>query len=315
MIKIPEYDIGDQWILSHRGNKNSVDPSKPYLFFQEEELDLDGEIKKVNSIFLTNSECPFKCLMCDLWKNTTNQPVDYGDITNQIEWALYQLGDVRAIKLYNSGNFFDRNAIPVKEYVDIAEILKGYDNVIIESHPKLIGKSCLEFKQMIDGKLQVAMGLETVHPEILPLLNKRMDLDDFKKAVDVLKSNDITSRAFILLKPPFLSEEEGVEWAKKSIEYAFSIGIDYCAVIPTRPGNGAMEKLKVEGYYTPPDIVSLEEVLEYGINLNKGIVLADLWDIKMFSNCSKCLDSRIARIDIMNRTQQISESIGCDCQA
>ena len=313
MIKLPGYDIGDQWILAHRSAKNPVEPDKPYLYFQEEEITSSGKVETVNTIFLTNSECPFKCLMCDLWQNTTDSPVGLGDIPMQIEWAISQLGPAKHIKLYNSGNFFDKKAIPVEDYEDIAKILEDYENVIVESHPKLIGDLCLQFNELLNCQLQVAIGLETTNPEVLPLLNKRMDLNDFQQAVHFLSSSGIGSRAFILLRPPFLSEEEGVEWAKKSIEFAFDSGVDCCAVIPTRPGNGATDLLQNEGYFTPPDIISLEEVLEFGVGLKAGIVLGDLWDIHKFSNCDKCLESRTDRINEMNLTQLIGNNVECDC--
>ena len=31
-------------------------------------------------------------------------------------------------------------------------------------------------------------------------------------------------RAFILVRPPFLSEDEGLEWAKRSLDFAFAAG-------------------------------------------------------------------------------------------
>ncbi len=313
MIDPPEYDIGDQWILSLRDKKNFVDPTKPYLYFQEKELTSSGKVEVVNTIFLTNSECPFKCLMCDLWKNTTNRTVGSGYIPKQIDWAISHLGAAKHIKLYNSGSFFDRNAIPVEDYYEIARILDGYENVIVESHPRLIGDLSLHFNELIKGKLQVAIGLETINPKVLPLLNKRMGLKDFGQAAHFLKSNGISSRAFILLRPPFLSEAEGIDWAKKSIRFAFRSGIDCCVVIPTRSGNGALEQLQYNGYFTPPAIASLEEVLEYGIGLEKGTVFGDLWDIHKFSRCGKCLDSRVNRINEMNFTQQIAKRVECGC--
>ena len=200
MIKIPGYDFDDRWILSLRGEKNPNDPVKPYLFFQEKELTSSGSIEEVNTIFLSNSECSFKCLMCDLWKNTTDFKVKSGDITKQIKWANAHLGPARHIKLYNSGNFFDRSAIPVEDYEEIAVLLDGFETVIVESHPKLIGDLCLHFNELVNGKLQVAIGLETTHPDILPLLNKRMDLNEFRQAVKFLNRNGIGSRAFILLR-------------------------------------------------------------------------------------------------------------------
>ena len=64
--------------------------------------------------------------MCDLWKNTTNETVPVGSIPRQIEFALENLPTVQHIKLYNSGNFFDPRAIPVRDYQAIAAILSGF---------------------------------------------------------------------------------------------------------------------------------------------------------------------------------------------
>ncbi len=172
--------------------------------------------------------------MCDLWKNTTDKKVPSGAIPEQIEWALSQLPATRHIKLYNSGNFFDSQAIPIEDYKNIASLLQGFDTVIVESHPKLINEKVVQFGDMLGTELQVAIGLETVHPAVLSKLNKRMELVDFSMSVEFLNKNDIKSRAFILLRPPFLTENEGIEWARKSIDFAFECGVECCVIIPTR---------------------------------------------------------------------------------
>jgi hypothetical protein len=166
---------------------------------------------------------------------------------------------------------------------------------------------------MLKPKLEVAIGLETVHPEVLRRLNKKMTIDDFRNAVSFLKVNGISTRAFILLRPPFLSENEGIEWAERSIDFAFTAGVGCCTIIPVRGGNGAMEELKKEGLFSPPEIRSLEHVLEYGINLNAGRVFADVWDIELFSDCTYCTDKRKERIISMNLSQKIPESVICRC--
>src|SRR5262245_32164342 len=107
----------DEWIVSRRGPRNPVDPKRPYHFLIEEERAASGEVVRVATIFLTNRECPWRCLMCDLWKNTLTESVTAGDIPRQIEFALEQVGrgvpaEPRQVKLYNSGSFFDVAAIP-----------------------------------------------------------------------------------------------------------------------------------------------------------------------------------------------------------
>jgi radical SAM enzyme (TIGR01210 family) len=299
-------------IIALRPDRNKVHPDRPYHFLHEQEMGPDGRLKEVNTIFLTNSECPFKCVMCDLWKNTSENPVDEGDVPNQITYALDRLPDASVVKLYNSGNFFDRKAIPPADYPVIADQLSDYQRVIIENHPKLCGEACVDFQQMLNGQLEIAMGLETIHPDVLPKLNKQITKNNFQKAAQFLLDNGIDSRAFILLNPPYLTDQrENIDWTIKSVEYAFECGVSSCSIIPTREGNGAMEKLRKEGHYVPPTIGALEEAFDRALKLANGRVFADLWDLEQFSDCSHCFEKRKSRLDRMNLEQQIYLRIEC----
>ena len=313
MSKTNEVIINTKWIDSKRGKKNAVDPNRPYFWLVEKERSVSGKIEDTAIIFLTNKECSFHCLMCDLWKNTTDRSVPAGDIPDQIEWALEQMPEVKHLKLYNSGSFFDERAIPEADYKRIASLISSFETVIVESHPKLINEKCLRFRDMLKPELQVAIGLETVHPEILQKLNKQMTLEDFNNSVSYLTQNGIRSRAFVLLRPPFLSESEGVYWAKRSIDFAFDVGVESCVVIPVRAGNGAMDLLMENGDFSLPNIHSLETVLEYGIELHAGRVFADVWDLGLFSSCKICFDQRVSRLTAMNLSQSLADRVKCLC--
>ncbi len=308
-----DFEINDRWILTRRGPKNEVNAEKPYAWLTEKEYTESGNIVDTGVIFLTNRECPYRCLMCDLWKNTTNESIAEGAIAGQIEWALNQMPEVKYVKLYNSGSFFDTRAINEKEYERIASLLRGCETVIVESHPAFINERTLKFRDLLNSNLQVALGLETVHPGVLPKLNKKMTLNDFTSAVTFLKTNDILSRAFILLKPPFITETEAVIWAERSIDFAFEAGVECCTVIPVRAGNGAMDLLAKQNLFSPPEIKSLEKVLEQGILLNKGRVFADTWDLNIFPGCNECKQRRISRLSEMNLRQEVTESVSCKC--
>ncbi len=169
-------------ILRARGPKNPVDPARPYAFLVEPECSADGQVEDVATLFLTNRECPFRCVMCDLWRNTTDRRVPLGAIPQQIDYALERLPAARHIKLYNSGNFFDRQAIPPEDYEAIAQRVQTFETVIVENHPRLCGDELLRFRDMIPGQLEVALGLETVHEQLLAALNKQMTLDDYEQA-------------------------------------------------------------------------------------------------------------------------------------
>jgi archaeosine synthase beta-subunit len=249
--------------------------------------------------------------MCDLWKNTLTESVPFGAIPQQIEYALARLPNARVIKLYNSGSFFDPRAIPVADYPAIARLLTPFDRVIVESHPALIGEECFRFRDLISGRLEVAMGLETVHPEVLPKLHKRMTLEQFSSAAAALLRNGIDLRAFILVKPPFLSEPEAIYWAGQSLDFAFSCGAGAASLIPTRGGNDALDELAAGGEFASPRIETLEACQEYGLRLKQGRVFADLWDLERFSVCGDCYASRYNRLREMNLRQTIPGVIDC----
>lgn len=305
--------LSDAEILAARPAKNTLNPLQPYAYLVEPECAADGTIVEVATVFLTNKECPFHCLMCDLWRNTLDDRVPSEAITTQIEFALNQLGPAQQIKLYNSGNFFDRQAIPHEEFPAIAKRVNEFQRVIVETHPRLCTPAACEFRDLLNGELEVALGLETVHPEVLARLNKQMTLDDFDNSVEWLLSEQIHVRAFLMLRPPYLSEEEGVEWAVKSLEHAFRRGVECCAIIPARSGNGAMEQLAVAGHFESPTLRSLEQVHEIGIGMQRGRVFVDLWDAERLTACPRCSAARRERLDQMNLAQTILPRIECEC--
>lgn len=302
-----------EWIVAQRPPRTSaLDPSKPHGFFLEEELAASGRVVSSGTILLTNKECPWRCLMCDLWKNTLTETVPRGAIARQIELALSQFASLpEQIKLYNAGSFFDAAAIPLADYSEIAHKVSFAKNVIVESHPRLIGEKTLRWRDLLAGSLEVAMGLETIHPQVQPRLNKKFSLEHFSHAADFLRREDIAMRAFILVKPPFLNDAEGIEWAVKSAGFAFDCGATVVSLIPTRGGNGVMERLQQAGDFAPPRLATLEQAHEQAIKLKAGRVFADIWDLAQFSNCPACLEQRRQRLQAMNLSQIILPPIEC----
>ncbi|MGB9030435.1 MAG: hypothetical protein WCC27_09965 [Acidobacteriaceae bacterium] len=302
----------DAWILAQRPPRNQVDPLRPSAFLVEEERSASGEIVPVATIFLVNRECPWHCVMCDLWRNTLSGDTPLGSIPAQIEYALQRLPAARQIKVYNSGSFFDRKAIPPQDYAAIAGLVSGFERVIVECHPALVGEDCVRFRDRLGAKLEVAMGLETVHPQVLEKLNKRMTAAQFAAAADHMRANDIDLRVFILVQPPFMPASESLTWAARSLDFAFDCSATAATLIPTRAGNGAMEKLLAQGDFSPPTLATLESAAAYGVGLGRGRVFADLWDISRIATCASCRDDRIARLHRMNLEQRILPALACD---
>ena len=309
MSELPVWD--DAAILSARSAKNAVSPDRPYAFFVEPERTRAGAIEDVATILLTNRECPFRCLMCDLWKNTLTESVPPGAIAAQIRDALAQLPPARHVKLYNAGSFFDPRAIPPADLAGIAGLLRPFERVIVESHPALVGPACLRFRDLVGGRLEVAMGLETVHPDALERLNKRMTLEQFAVAAAFLERAGVGLRVFVLVGVPFLGEDEGMAWTRRSIAHAFEHGASAVSVIPTRSGNGALEALAAAGEFAEPPLAALEDAQDFGLSLGRGRVFADLWDLERFRRCGVCFDPRRERLAEANLRQRARPRIAC----
>jgi radical SAM enzyme (TIGR01210 family) len=301
----------DRWILDRRAARNAVDPRRACARLAEEEPAGSGEIVSVSTIFLANRECPWRCLMCDLWRNTLTEPVGPGAIPGQIRTALSQLPPARWVKLYNAGSFFDPKAIPREDFAEIARLLSGFERVIVESHPALCGDATLRLRDLLGAALEVALGLETIHPEVLPLLNKRMTLEDFGAAAAFLREAGISVRAFVLVGLPFISPSEAPYWAARSADFAFDCGAEVVSLIPTRSGNGAMDALEDRGEFSPPDLAALEEAAASALALRRGRVLADLWDLERFSRCGACYAARADRLRAMNLGQAVPTAVSC----
>jgi radical SAM enzyme (TIGR01210 family) len=300
----------DAWILSRRPGRENRDPYLPYEYFVEEEYSTAGVAEPVATIFLTNRECPFRCLMCDLWRNTLTETVPAGAIPAQIDHALLNLPPARQLKLYNSGSFFDPRAIPPEDYAAIAQRANRFERLIVENHPALIGDACLRFRDLLDGEFEVAMGLETVHRQVLAGLNKRMTLDQFSAAAGFLRGHGIDLRVFILVQPPLMSAEEALAWAERSLEFAMQHGATAVTLIPTRAGNGAMEALMASDQFAHPSLHTLESAMEYGLRLKAGRVFADLWGLR--ESCAHCHAQRAARLRQMNLQQTVLDRVPCD---
>ena len=170
--------------------------------------------------------------------------------------ALDRLPEAPRIKLYNSGNFFDPRALPRDDYPEVARLCDDFRRVIVENHPKLCGDDVFRFRDLIQGRLEIAMGLETIHPQALAMLNKQMTVADFETAAQRMRREGVDLRVFLLLGPPGVVAAESVAWTIRSAEFAFQCGALHCAVIPTRAGNGAMDALQRRGAFQSQDFAN-----------------------------------------------------------
>jgi radical SAM enzyme (TIGR01210 family) len=318
----------DRFVAGQRPARALHDPWRYQDLIVEDERAQDGRIDRVATVFLTGRECPWRCVMCDLWRYTTAAETPPGAIPAQVAAARRALaGEARVtqMKLYNAGSFFDPRAVPERDYDAIAAGLAGLERVVVESHPALIGARVDRFLESLDRprraaaeprvrpQLEVAIGLETVHPEALERLNKRMTVDQFADAASRLRSRGVSLRVFLLIAPPFVPRHEHDGWLLRSIEVAVHCGASVVTLIPTRTGNGAMEALAAEDAFRPPHLQDIERSAALALaRIRHGKrIFVDVWDLERFSTCAACFPARRDRLNAMNLGQRILAPIVC----
>jgi radical SAM enzyme (TIGR01210 family) len=303
----------DRRIRSLRPPKPTVDPRRAHGSILETERTPDGTIERALTVFLAGAECPFTCSFCDLWRWTVDGPTPRGALPAQLAGVLQSLERPlpARLKLYNASNFFDRRAVPAEDVPAIAQLAAPFAAVTVESHANTIGPLTLELARQLPGRLEVAVGLETIHPVAMRHLNKRMDLARFDHAAHFLADHGIALRAFVLLGAPYVEPEDAVEWAFRTATYAARRGATRVSLVPVRGGNGELERLAALGHFHPPTVSQLEAALDRCLTLAPVVVTADLWDVERLPGCAECRQQRIARLRRLNLKGQSEPPISC----
>ena len=306
-------EAADARIRRLRPPKPRVDPFTAHGSLVEEERRPDGTRETALTIFLAGAECPFTCSFCDLWRFTIEGPTPPGALASQVEKILNATSAPRLdrLKLYNASNFFDRHAVPLADRDRLAALADPFAGVTVESHVNTIGRDTLTFARQLRGRLEVAVGLETIHPDASARLNKRLELPRFDEAARLLVDNGIDLRVFVLVGAPHVPPAESVAWTIRTVEHAVALGSSVVAIIPVRGGNGEMERLQSLGEFTPPSLSDLEAALDGCLQFTECVVTADTWDVERFAACHACRAARADRLRRINVAGRAERRVDC----
>ena len=119
----------------------------------------------------------------------------------------------------------------------LATQIKGIQRVTIESRPGFLTENSLkEYSEIFSGsgvELEIGMGFEAADDVVRNVcVNKGETIDDFKHALQLMEKFDILSLAYVLLKPPFLTEKEAIDESINSIRTATEIGFKRISLEP-----------------------------------------------------------------------------------
>ncbi len=242
-------------------------------------------------------------------------PATEKELIEQVDYALSKPTPV--VKIFTSGSFFDEREVSpkVREYIIKKVEDLGVEKLIVESRPEFITeKRLMDFKGI---NLEVGIGLETANDFIREYcINKGFGFKDFERASKLLKSYGFRVKAYLLLKPPFLSEREAIEDVITSTEKIKDL-VDVVSINPTNVQKDTfVERLWKKGLYRPPWLWSAVEVLKR-IEIDAICDPVAAGKIRGPHNCGKCdrIVAKAIRDYSLFQDKTVFESLNCDCIA
>lgn len=265
-----------------------------------------GHCEPALTLFLVGMRCRFRCVYCDLAAGMLEEPTPPGALPAQIRDGLAAAPPCPTVKLYNASNYFDNRAVPPADDAAIAALVRRHRRIVVECHPRLVGVRMERFAARLEGTLEVAMGLETVHPQALPRLDKAMTLADYDRAAARILAAGGSHRAFVLIGTPFVPPAEQLEWVLRSTQHAAAQGARLISLIPLRPRAVAGVPMQA------PSLREVEQVLETALQAKlDSAIQVDPWDLAHLVACPHCAVARMARITAMNRSGRLEPVVDC----
>jgi radical SAM enzyme (TIGR01210 family) len=181
--------------------------------------------------------------------------------------ALEKIGDVDYLKIFNSGSFFDPREITEEveqEIISIVNETPTIKRLQVESRPEFMHEERLErARSRLDCDLEVGIGLETTSDYIRAnCINKGFTLEDFKRSASACKASDVLVKAYLLIKPPFLTEEEALKDMVASAVGAQGLGASRISFNPMNVQRGTLvDHLFHRREYRPPWLWTVLEIL------------------------------------------------------
>ncbi|WP_187355111.1 archaeosine biosynthesis radical SAM protein RaSEA ['Paenibacillus yunnanensis' Narsing Rao et al. 2020] len=301
------------------------------------EENLDGHNVNRAVMYLLTNGCEWAlrsgngCTVCGhLAKQTRDdESLNENDILTQFKDEFYRIdfSNFPILNLYNNGSFFNNREIPENARREILKLINQNQHIrmlVVESRPEYINSEVLEELKVLvpDKKVEVAVGLEMVDDYLRRVcINKGFNLKSYNEKAQLIQKFDLGLRTYVMLKPPFLTEREGVEMAIQTIKHAFATGsctvsLEACTI----QDYTLVQYLYDHGHFTPAWLWSLVEVAKQTAHLGKLVIgLFQFFPspTQVPYNCDECSQFVLDKIREYNRTLDISvlNNLTCDCKA
>lgn len=309
-------------------NDRTYDPHEPTRVWVDEDNTPEG-VRKSLTIILNTGGCRWAraggCTMCGyVAESVEGGTVAHDALMDQLDACLsHERKQAEEpcplIKIYTSGSFLDEREIPAETRRAIAETFGDRERIVVESLPDFTERERLADFTEQGLSVDVAVGLETATDRVRhDCVNKYFEFADFIKASEQAEEAGAGIKAYLLLKPPFLTESEAVSDMISSVErcaeYAHTVSMN-----PTNVQRHTMvEELYHDDGYRPPWLWSVVEVLRETANTD-ALVISDPvghGSDRGPHNCGECDDHVQTAIKDFDLRQDSSvfEQVSCECE-
>ena len=301
----------------------TYDPHEPTRVWIDEDRTPGGVYDSLTIILNTGG-----CTMCGyVAESVEGGSVSHEALMDQVEACLDHEREQREadedpcglVKIYTSGSFLDEREVGPETRRAIAETFADRERIVFESLPDFVDRSKLA--EFTDHGLatDVAVGLETATDRVRrDCVNKYFEFSEFVDASEEAAAAGAGVKAYLLMKPPFLSESEAVADMKRSVrrcaEYAHTVSMNPCNV----QRYTMVDDIYFEGGYRPPWLWSVVEVLRDTAD-EDAIVVSDPvghGSDRGPHNCGDC-DDRVQRAikDFdLRQDPSVFEQVSCECE-
>jgi hypothetical protein len=309
-------------------NDAQYDPHEPTRVWLDEDNTPDGVCQSL-TIILNTGGCRWAraggCTMCGyVAESVEGGTVPLEALTDQLDACLdHERAEADEpsplVKIYTSGSFLDEREVPAQFRERVAETFADRERLVVESLPDFVAADKL--RDFTDRGLttDVAVGLETATDRVRhDCVNKYFEFDEFVTASERASAADAGIKAYLLMKPPFLSEAEAIEDMVSSIrrtaEHAHTVSMNPCNV----QRYTMVDDLHFRGGYRPPWLWSVAEVLERTVDVD-AIVVSDPvghGSDRGPHNCGECDDRVQTAIKDFDLRQDptVFDQVSCDCE-
>jgi archaeosine synthase beta-subunit len=248
---------------SERRSDAKLDLSRPVTVWRSQDL-LDGREAAALTMILRTVGCRWnRCTMCGY--ASEGAPATAEDLVAQFENAMQRSSpDVHVVKIYTSGSFLDPQEMPLAARDVVLRRLEaaGIKRLVIETRPEYITAERIE-KCLSHLQTEFAIGLETSNDLIREqVIRKGFSFQDFVAASEAVHRQGGRVKAYLLLKPPLLSEGEAmrdaIASARAARNHADILSLNLCNI----QRNTTVERMWERGEFRPPWLWSALEVLK-----------------------------------------------------